>query len=283
MAGKLFVCGTQIGNLEDITLRVLKTLASIDVIYAEDTRHSIRLLNHFEISKPLHSYHEHNKREVGPEIIRKLEAGEQIALVSDAGMPGISDPGADLVKLCIDGMLDFEIIPGVTAFSTALVGSGLDTNKFVFEGFLNRDKKIRREQLEAIKYDHRTLLFYESPHRLKETIKAMGAVLGESRDVVLAKELTKRFEHYFRGTLGDIMDQVQGDLLKGEWVILLSGSEEEKPQEIIFEHMTIPDHLAYYEASGMPRKEAMKAVARDRGIKKSDVYKETLETTATIE
>jgi 16S rRNA (cytidine1402-2'-O)-methyltransferase len=277
MVGKLYICGTPIGNLEDITLRVLKTLALVDVIYAEDTRHSIRLLNHFEISKPLHSYHEHNKNEIGPEIIRKLESGEQIALVSDAGMPGISDPGADLIKLCIEAALDFEIIPGVTAFSTALVGSGLDTNQFAFQGFLNRDKKIRREQLEAIQYDPRTLIFYESPHRLKEMVKAMAVVMGDHREVVLAKELTKRFERYFRGSLGTVMDQIQGELLKGEWVVLLAGSKEKKPQEVFFEHMTIPDHLAYYEATGMSRKDAMKAVAKDRGIKKSDVYKVLLE------
>ena len=215
MSGKLFLCGTPIGNLEDITYRVISTLKACDVVYAEDTRHSIRLLNHFQISKPLHSYHEHNMVPAGKEIMEKLKRGEQIALVTDAGMPGISDPGEALVKLCIENELDFEIIPGVTAFTTALVGSGLDTSRFVFEAFLSRDKKQKRALLEKIKKETRTILFYESPHRLKETLKVMQEVFGD-RKLVLARELTKKFEEYRRGTIQSILTYYETHDVKGE-------------------------------------------------------------------
>lgn len=278
MTGKLYLCGTPIGNLEDITFRVLRTLKEVDVVYAEDTRHTVRLLTHFEISKPLHSYHEHNKNQVTPQILDKLRAGEQIALVSDAGMPGISDPGADLVKACIENGLAFEVLPGVTAFTTALVGSGLDTRRFSFEGFLTREKKERNQALEDMKYDQRTLIFYESPHRLKETIKIMGQVFGEERQVVLAKELTKKFETYYRASFGTVMELVPSDALKGEWVIVVEASEEEAPTTHFYENMTLEEHLNYYIREGLNKKEAMKQMASDLKCKKSDIYNALLAT-----
>ena len=275
--GKLYLCGTPIGNLEDITFRALRTLQEVDVIYAEDTRHTVRLLTHFEISKPLYSYHEHNKVQVTPSVLEKLRNGEQIALVSDAGMPGISDPGSDLIRACIENDLNFEIIPGVTAFTTALVGSGLDTTHFSFEGFLPREKKERTKQLEALKYDSRTMIFYESPHRLKETIKAMTAILGEHREVVLAKELTKKFETYYRGTLVEIIERIPEDALKGEWVILIGGTMETAPQVNPFEHMSLEEHVQFYILKGSTKKEAMKQVALDLGRKKSEIYNELID------
>jgi 16S rRNA (cytidine1402-2'-O)-methyltransferase len=270
--GKLSLCGTPIGNLEDITYRALETIRSADVIYAEDTRHSIKLLTHFGISKPLYSYHEHNKRQAAEEILSKLRNGDHIALVTDAGMPGISDPGADIVAACIEADLPFEIIPGVTAFTTALVGSGLDTTHFAFEGFIDRDKKVRTEQLEALKYDRHTLIFYESPHRLKETLKAMAAVFGSERRAVLAKELTKRFEHYYRGTLESLLYQLNDATIRGEWVIVVSGSEEEAPTRVFYEHMTLEAHLRHYMMAGLTKKDAMKQMALDLKMKKSDIY-----------
>ncbi len=190
MSGKLYICPTPIGNLEDITYRTLRVLNEVDLIAAEDTRHSIKLLNHFEISKPLTSYHEHNKDSKGGYLINKLLEGENVAVISDAGMPGISDPGEDIIREAIENNIEVEVLPGATAFVTALVGSGLDTRKFAFEGFLDRDKKTRREQLEDVKEESRTMIFYESPHRLKDTLKDMSKVLG-NRKISINRELTK--------------------------------------------------------------------------------------------
>ncbi|MBS7527147.1 16S rRNA (cytidine(1402)-2'-O)-methyltransferase [Fusibacter paucivorans] len=271
-AGKLFLCGTPIGNLEDITYRALETLKNVDVIYAEDTRHSIRLLTHFGISKPLYSYHEHNKRQAAGEILSKLRNGERVALVTDAGMPGISDPGADIVAACIDAEMAFEIIPGVTAFTTALVGSGLDTTHFAFEGFLERDKKVRIERLEALKYQQHTLIFYESPHRIKETLKAMAAVFGTNRRAVLAKELTKRYENYYRGTLEALIGQLNEETVRGEWVIVIAGSEEAPPVNAFYDHLSLEEHLRHYLMTGMTKKDAMKQMAIDLKMKKSEIY-----------
>ena len=193
MSGKLYICPTPIGNLEDITYRTLRVLNEVDLIAAEDTRHSIKLLNHFEISKPLTSYHEHNKDSKGGYLINKLLEGENVAVISDAGMPGISDPGEDIIREAIENNIEVEVLPGATAFVTALVGSGLDTRKFAFEGFLDRDKKTRREQLEDVKEESRTMIFYESPHRLKDTLKDMSKVLG-NRKISINRELTKKYQ-----------------------------------------------------------------------------------------
>ncbi len=272
MSGKLFLCGTPIGNLEDITYRVISTLKACDVVYAEDTRHSIRLLNHFEISKPLHSYHEHNMVKAGNEIVEKLKRGEQIALVTDAGMPGISDPGEALVRLCIENELDFEVVPGVTAFTTALVGSGLDTSRFVFEAFLSRDKKQKRALLEKIKKETRTILFYESPHRLKETLKVMQEVFGD-RKLVLARELTKKFEEFRRGTIQSILSYYEIHDIKGEIVLVVEGYKETESDLIIYNpEETVKMHVERLIAEGIDKKEAMKIVASERKIKKTEVY-----------
>ncbi len=272
MVGKLFLCGTPIGNLEDITFRALNTIRNCDVVYAEDTRHSLRLLNHFEISKPLHSYHEHNQEVAGNEIIAKLKSGEQIALVTDAGMPGISDPGEALVKLCIENEMPFEIVPGVTAFSMALVGSGLSTERFVFEGFLSRDKKQKKALLEKIKKDTRTLIFYESPHRFKETLKVMFDVFGD-RKAVVARELTKRFEEFNRATLSELINYYDAHEIRGEIVLIIDGYvETDEDLQTFDSNETVVDHVERYISSGFDKKDAMKKVAIERGMKKSEVY-----------
>lgn len=272
MIGKLYLCGTPIGNLEDITYRVLSTLRSCDVVYAEDTRHSIRLLNHFEISKPLHSYHEHNQEHAGKEIIEKLKRGEMVALVTDAGMPGISDPGEALVKLCIDNDLPFEVVPGVTAFTTALVGSGLDTSRFVFEGFMSRDKRQKKALLEKIKKETRTILFYESPHRLKETLKVILEILGD-RHMVVARELTKRYEEYQRGNVLTLIEHFDSREIKGEIVLIVEGYKEtEEDQRVYDADESVKAHVNRLINEGIEKKEAMKIVAQERKIKKSEVY-----------
>ncbi|GAU76868.1 16S rRNA (cytidine(1402)-2'-O)-methyltransferase [Fusibacter sp. 3D3] len=272
MRGKLYICGTPIGNLEDITYRALRILQTCDVVFAEDTRHSLRLLNHFEIKKPLYSYHEHNKQLKGPEILGKLDAGDMVALVTDAGMPGISDPGHDVIKLCIEQGYEFEIIPGVTAFTTALVGSGLDTSRFIFEGFLDRDKKTRKTYLEGIQYEKGTLIFYESPHRIKATLRAIYDVFG-NRNAVIARELTKRYEEYKRGPLLTLMDLLEEQEVKGEIVLLIEGSIEEAPKgESMIALLSVEALLNHYMEQGIDKKEAIKKVAKEKQIKKSEVY-----------
>lgn len=272
MSGKLYVCGTPIGNLEDITYRVLSTLQACDVIYAEDTRHSIRLLNHFDIKKPLHSYHEYNQATAGPEMIEKIKRGEQVGLISDAGMPGISDPGENIIKQCIEQALPFEVIPGVTAFTTALVGSGLDTTRFVFEGFLSRDKRQKKKMLERLKKETRTILFYESPHRLKDTLKHIYDIFGE-RKMVVARELTKKFETYQRGTISELMDFYAQTEVKGEIVLVIEGYVETPEDRITFNpEESVADHVRRYMREGDLRKEAMKRVAIERNMKKTEVY-----------
>lgn len=276
MSGKLYLCGTPIGNLEDITFRVLETLKTCDVVYAEDTRHSIRLLNHFGISKPLHSYHDHNQEQAGNEIISKVQMGEKVALVTDAGMPGISDPGENLVVKCIESDTPFEIIPGVTAFSMALVGSGFSTGQFVFEGFLSRDKRQKRKHIERLKYERRTLLFYESPHRLKETLRLLFEGLGD-RKAVVARELTKKFETFQRGNLSELMEFYNSETVKGEIVIVLKGSETDAEPVVDFSEIPIKERYESLMEGGLDNKEAMKVIAKERNMKKSDVYSLLLE------
>lgn len=272
MAGKLYLCGTPIGNLEDITYRVLETLKAVDVIYAEDTRHSLKLLNHFGISKPLYSYHEHNQEIAGKDILHKVQNGESVALVTDAGMPGISDPGEGLVRLFIENDQSFEVIPGVTAFTTALVGSGMDTTRFVFEGFLSRDKKQKRALLEKIEKETRTILFYESPHRLKDTLKVMLDVLG-NRNLVLARELTKKFESFHRGTIESIYEYYQENDPKGEMVLIVEGYIENERDLMKYDpDETAIEHVRRLIKTGIDKKDAMKIVASERHLKKSDVY-----------
>lgn len=276
--GRLYVCPTPIGNLEDITIRVLNTLKEVDLIAAEDTRHTIKLLNHFDIKKPLTSYHEHNKAKKGEDIIAKLEEGENIALVSDAGMPGISDPGEDIIKLCIEKNIDVEVLPGPSAVITALVGAGLSTERFSFEGFLDRNKKNRRERLEVIKSDDRTLIFYESPHRLLDTLKDMERVFGE-RQIVIARELTKRYEEFLRGNINEIIKYFKENTVIGEFVIIVEGNSLRTADDLAngWENISIEDHILLYMGKELTKKEAVKKVAEDRKIPKREVYKYSID------
>lgn len=274
--GKLYICATPIGNLEDITIRALNILKKVDLIAAEDTRHTLKLLNHYEIKKPLTSYHEHNKEKKGIELINKLIEGENIALVSDAGMPGISDPGEDMVRLCIENYIEIEVLPGASAIITALVASGLPTERFSFEGFLDRNKKNRRERLKKIKGDDRTLIFYESPHRLKDTLKDMKDVLDD-RSIVAARELTKKYEELIRGNISDMISHFKENPPKGEFVILVEGSTEQEEDGSNFQNLSIEEHIVLYIDKGMSKKEAVKEVAKVRNISKREVYKYSIE------
>ncbi|MCT4564931.1 MAG: 16S rRNA (cytidine(1402)-2'-O)-methyltransferase [Maledivibacter sp.] len=274
--GKLYICATPIGNLEDITIRVLNTLKTVDLIAAEDTRHTIKLLNHYEISKPLTSYHEHNKIKKGPQLIEKLKEGHKIALVSDAGMPGISDPGEDLIRLCIENEIKVEVLPGANAVLTALVASGLSSAKFAFEGFLDRNKKKRRERLEILSTDDRTLIFYESPHRLMDTLKDMEQIL-ENRNMAIARELTKKYEEIIRGNISHVIKHFKENAPKGEFVLLVEGGSIEGRKDRSFENLSIEDHIVSYMDKGLAKKEAIKQVAKERNIPKREVYKHGIE------
>lgn len=276
--GKLYVCPTPIGNLDDITFRVLETLKAVDLIAAEDTRHSKKLLNHFDIHTPTFSYHEHNKVKMGPVLIDKLLSGTSVAIVTDAGTPGISDPGQDLIKLAIEEGIDVVSQPGATAFVTALVASGLPTGKFVFEGFLDRHKKKRKEALEALKNETRTLIFYEAPHRLGQTLESMLDVLGD-RQMTAARELTKRYESYVRGNISEVIEHYKSEQPRGEFVLVVSGINPEaiEREEDPLLEMDIEDHLRHFIDQGMRKKEAANLVAQARGLNKRDVYKVTID------
>jgi len=277
--GKLYICPTPIGNLEDITLRVLRVLKEVDAIAAEDTRHSIKLLRHFDIQKPLISYHEHNEQTKSEYLIDRLLNGDSIALVSDAGMPGISDPGEILIKRCIEGGIDIEVLPGATAGILALVASGLDTRRFSFEGFLDRGKKGRRQRLEEIELEDRSLIFYEAPHRIHTTLKDMLEILG-NRKAVVARELTKKHEEFIRGNLEEIYEQLQENPPKGEMVLICEGISQDTllaRKEKAFEDISIKQHIISFMESGISKKDAIKEVAKTRNIPKSQVYKEAID------
>jgi len=276
--GKLYLVSTPIGNLEDITLRAIRTLKEVDLIAAEDTRQTIKLLNHFEIKKSLVSYYEHNKKEKGNYLVNQLLEGKNIALVSDAGTPGISDPGEDLVKLCIENDIEVTAIPGPVAAVTGLIVSGLPTGRFVFEGFLPMNKRARRERLAYLKDEVRTLVFYEAPHKLLYTLKDLYEAFG-NRKVVFARELTKKFEEIVRCDLETAIEKYEEQAPKGEFVVIVEGiSEEEKieAQKRDWENMSIEEHLKLYISEGLDKKDAMKRVAEDRGISKREVYRELL-------
>lgn len=277
MAGKLFVCPTPIGNLEDITYRTLRVLNEVDLIAAEDTRHTIKLLNHFEINKPFTSYHEHNKQTKGPILVEKLLEGTNIALVSDAGMPGISDPGQELVALCVEQGIDLEVLPGASAFVVALVGSGLPSWKFAFEGFLDRDRKNKKKRLEEIKYEQRTLIIYESPHRLKDTLKVMEAILGD-RKIAVCRELTKKHEEYMRSEISQIRAYYDENDPRGEYILIVDGSNETGPdKEDSYDGLDERAYVIKLMEEGLSKKDAIKKVAKDRKLKKDLVYKEVLD------
>ena len=272
MSGKLYLCPTPIGNLEDITLRTINTLRSVDLIAAEDTRVSKKLLNHLEINIPITSYYEHNKREKGSYLIEKLKDGLNIAVITDAGMPGISDPGEDLVQLCIKESIPIEVLPGPCAFATALVGSGLPTGRFAFEGFLTTNKKNRLEHLESLKEDMRTLIFYEAPHKLLNTLKDMLSVFGD-RKIVLARELTKKFEEYHRTTLTDAVNYYEETPPRGEFVLIVSGADPEEIKHIHLASLPSAEELIRkYSAEGMRAKELTKRVAEELKQPKRDIY-----------
>lgn len=276
MSGKLYICPTPIGNLEDMTYRTVRILNEVDVIAAEDTRHSIKLLNHFEISKPLTSYHEHNKDSKGGYLIDKLLDGESIALISDAGMPGISDPGEDIIRQAIENNIEIEVLPGATASITALVGSGIETGKFAFEGFLDRDKKVRRKQLEEVKEETRTIIFYESPHRLKETLKDMLNILG-NRKIALNRELTKKYQEIIREDIETAINIFNEKEVKGEFVLIVEGFKGEKTIKNSYEELNEREYVITLMEEGMTKKDAIKAVCKDRKITKDIVYKQVLD------
>ena len=278
MAGKLYLCATPIGNLEDITMRVLRTLKEVDLIAAEDTRNSIRLLNHFEIKTPLTSYHEYNKIDKAYQLVEKMRAGENIALITDAGTPGISDPGEDLVRICYENGIEVTSLPGAAACITALTMSGQKTRRFSFEAFLPKDKKERAEVLKEMEQDTRTLIVYEAPHHLLKTLKELYQVLG-NRSVTICRELTKKFEEKRKTTLEDAVTYYETEEIRGEFVLVIEGKNRSVIREAeikSWESMTTEEHMALYESQGLDRKAAMKAVAKDRGISKRDVYAELL-------
>jgi 16S rRNA (cytidine1402-2'-O)-methyltransferase len=277
MAGTLYLCATPIGNLEDITLRTLKLLESVNVIAAEDTRNTLKLLNRYEIKTPMTSYHEHNKIGKGPFLIEKLLAGENIALVTDAGMPGISDPGADLVKLCYEAGVPVTVAPGASAAVVALVLSGLDTRRFVFEGFLPSDKKERRTILKTLQREHRTMIFYEAPHRLLDTLEEMEGVFGAERESAVIRELTKKFEEVRRESIGKQRGYFTENPPKGEFVLVIEGlslEAQKKEAQASWEEISVDEHMQTYLSQGFNEKDAMKQVAKDRGVSKRDIYKD---------
>lgn len=271
--GKLYICPTPIGNLKDISLRTLEVLEEVDLIAAEDTRHTIKLLNHYNIKNPLTSYHEHNIREKGLELIGKLNRGINIALVSDAGMPGISDPGQVLIKEAIDYGIQVIPLPGASASITALVVSGLSTDKFIFEGFLSSKKKQRKEELEAIKSHKKTTIIYESPHRLLFLLQDILDILGD-RKLSISRELTKKYEETFRGTAEEALEKFQKDGVRGEFVLVIEGNTEEEKEEEI----DIKEKLNYYIEQGYTNKEAVKKVSKEYNLPRNLVYRESLRT-----
>lgn len=275
MSGTLFLCATPIGNLEDITLRVLRLLRECDMIAAEDTRHTLKLLNHFEIHTPITSYHEHNKHSKGPVLIEKLKQGKNIALVTDAGMPGISDPGEDLARLCYEHEIPITVAPGASAAVTALVLSGMDTRRFVFEGFLPSERKERKEIMERLEKEHRTMIFYEAPHRLTDTLKELMKYFGGERKASCIRELTKKFEEVKFQTLEEHLTYYQENSPKGEFVLVVDGFSLQEQKEIereSWESISIEEHIAQYTDIGMSEKDAMKRVAKERGVSKREIY-----------
>ncbi len=277
--GMLYLCATPIGNLKDITERVKETLGAVDIIAAEDTRNSIRLLNHFGIKTPMTSYHEHNKYEKADTLIAQMMDGKDVALITDAGTPAISDPGEVLVRRCHEEGITVTSLPGACACITALTLSGLNTRRFVFEGFLPYDKKERAEVLDSLKGEHRTIVIYEAPHHLKGTLIELQKALG-NRKMTVCRELTKKFETVIPTTLDDAVAIYQAEEPRGEYVLVIEGID---PGEIRaarirqWEDMSLADHMDLYLSQGMDRKEAMKKVASDRGVSKREIYQKLLD------
>lgn len=278
--GQLYLCATPIGNLEDITFRVLRILKEVDVIAAEDTRNSIKLLNHFEINTPMTSYHEYNKYDKAKTLVEKMLKGENVAVITDAGTPGISDPGEELVRQALEAGIKVSSVPGAAACITALTMSGQATRRFAFEAFLPADKQERRQILDELKNETRTIIIYEAPHRLVKTLKELEGVLGSSRELTICKELTKRYENALLITLGGAVEYYGINEPRGEYVLVIEGKERSeiiKEQQSAWEDMSITDHVNMYINQGMDKKEAMKAAAKDRGVSKRDIYQALLE------
>lgn len=279
MSGKLYLCATPIGNLEDITLRVLRTLKEVDLIGAEDTRNSIKLLNHFDIKTPMTSYHEYNKVDKAKVLVNKMLEGKNVALITDAGTPGISDPGEELVRQCIEAGVEVTSLPGAVACVTALTISGMSTRRFAFEAFLPSDKKERKDILEELKEESRTIIMYEAPHHLLSTLKELEETLG-NRKMSICKELTKKHEKMEQRRIGEFIEKYENEAPRGEYVLVIEGkSIQQKKEELqkSFEEISIEDHMKKYMEQGEDKKAAMKLVAKDRGISKRDVYQYCLE------
>lgn len=273
MYGKLYICATPIGNLSDITLRVLDTLREVDIIAAEDTRHTLKLLNHFDIKKPLISYFEHNKQYKGAKIISELKQGKNIALVSDAGTPIISDPGEQLVKECIENNIEIESLPGACACVTAMTLCGLDSKRFMFYGFLQHKAKDKLKELEELKNIKYTLVFYEAPHKLVSTLECIKEVFG-NRDIALLREMTKKFQEILRMPVEDAIEYYKEKEPKGEYVLTVSGASDEESED--FSSLSIEEHVDSYIKKGLSKKDAIKKCAEDRNIPKRDVYNKVM-------
>lgn len=276
--GILYLCATPIGNLEDITYRVLRTLKEVDLIAAEDTRNSIRLLNYFDIKTPMTSYHEFNKIEKAYQLVEKLKAGQNIALITDAGTPGISDPGEDMVRICYEEGVPVTSLPGAAACVTALTMSGRPTRRFAFEAFLPRDKKERAAVLQELKDETRTIIIYEAPHHLVKTITELKETLGD-RELTVCRELTKKHEEKIQTTFLDFLSYCTVNEPRGEYVLVICGKSRQEiaaQQQKTWESMSIKEHMAYYENQGINHKDAMKLVAKDRGVSKRDIYQQLL-------
>ena len=278
MAGILYLCATPIGNLEDITFRVLRTLKEVDLIAAEDTRNSMKLLNHFEIKTPMTSYHEYNKIEKAYQLVGKLRDGKNIALITDAGTPGISDPGEELVRICIEEGIEVTSLPGPAACVTALTLSGMPTRRFAFEAFLPRDKKERSRILQELKDETRTIVLYEAPHHLLRTLEELYEVLG-NRKVSFCRELTKKHEQMVQMSLEESILYYKEQEPRGEFVLVVQGKdykEIEKELRQAWEHLSLEEHMQHYEEQGISHKEAMRMVAKDRGLAKREIYQALL-------
>ena len=277
--GTLYLCATPLGNLEDITYRVLRTLKEVDLIAAEDTRNSIRLLNHFEIKTPMTSYHEYNKIDKAYQLVAKMREGKNIALITDAGTPGISDPGEDIVRICYEEGIPVTSLPGAAACITALTMSGLPTRRFAFEAFLPKDKKEHQAVLEELKTETRTIIIYEAPHHLVRTLQELHDTLGGDRRLTICRELTKRHEEKLQMTLADSLSYYEVNEPRGEYVLIIAGRSREemkKEEQAGWEALSLEEHMAHYESQGIDRKEAMKRVAKDRGVSKRDIYQALL-------
>ncbi len=279
MPGTLYLCATPIGNLDDITFRVLETLKNVDVIAAEDTRNSIKLLNRFEIKTPMTSYHEFNKYDKGRQLIEQLLSGKNIAVITDAGMPGISDPGEEMVKMAYEAGVPVTVLPGACACVTALTLSGLTTRRFCFEAFLPTDKKERKDVLAELADETRTIVLYEAPHRLVKTLAELMEVLGNRR-LTICRELTKKHEEAFRTTFSDALAFYETNEPKGECVLVIEGADREelrRAEQESFAELSLEEHMERYLSRGMSKKDAMKAVAADRGVSKREIYAMLLE------